>query len=55
MGLFDGEVFGSMFDFNGDGNTDIAEEILGYQILQGIFDDDDDDDDELSEQEEYSF
>ena len=26
-------IFGGMFDFNGDGQTDAAEEALGYQIL----------------------
>ncbi len=33
MAIFDG----GMFDFNGDGVTDIAEEALGYQILEEEF------------------
>lgn len=27
------DIFGGMFDFNGDGQTDAAEEALGFMIL----------------------
>jgi hypothetical protein len=45
MGLF-GDLFGGMFDFNGDGTTDTGEELLGMMMLDDMFGDDDDDADE---------
>ena len=30
------DIFGGMFDFNGDGKTDFAEETLGFKILEDI-------------------
>ena len=36
MGFFDdifGQPFGGMFDMNGDGKTDMAEEWLGYMVM----------------------
>ena len=41
-----GDFFGGMFDFNGDGQTDAAEAALGYQILDEMSRDDNEDDDE---------
>lgn len=42
------DFFGGMFDFNGDGQTDAAEEALGYMILDEMSreDEDADEDDE---------
>ena len=30
------DPFGGMFDFNGDGNTDAAEQALGFMILDDM-------------------
>lgn len=35
MGFFDG-FFGSFFDFNGDGLTDLSEELMAIAILEDI-------------------
>lgn len=40
MGLFD-DLFGGMFDFNGDGHTDLGEEFLAYKIFEECTKDDD--------------
>ena len=42
------DIFGGMFDFNGDGQTDAAEEALGFMILDEMSreDEDTDEDDE---------
>lgn len=32
----DFDLFGGLFDFNGDGVTDLAEEIIGIQILSDM-------------------
>lgn len=51
MGIFDG----SMFDFNGDGRVDAGEEVIGYQILQSMFDDDEDDDDDEYDNDMFGY
>ena len=38
------DLFGGMFDFNGDGTTDPIEAGLGYMILDDILSEDDDTD-----------
>ena len=57
MGSKNDDYFGGMFDFNGDGKTDIGEEFLAYQIFEEVMkeetddtesDDDDDDFDSLN-------
>ena len=50
MGIFD-DMFGGLFDFNGDGETDMMEGMMGFHILNEMekrnhYDDDDDDDEE---------
>ena len=42
--MFD-DLFGGMFDFNGDGNTDFAEEMIGYAIIDDMMKDEDSSDD----------
>lgn len=53
--MFSDDIFGSMFDFNGDGVTDIAEEAVGLCIFDEMFSDGEDDtcEDDLSDK--YSF
>lgn len=52
MGLFD-DMFGDLFDFNGDGKTDFMESVLGYHIMEEmddrVFKDVDDDEDDYDE------
>ena len=38
--------FGGLFDFNGDGETDIGEEFTAYQILKECFKKEDTEDDD---------
>lgn len=42
--MFD-ELFGGMFDFNGDGQTDFAEEAVGFAIIEDMMNDEDNPDD----------
>lgn len=46
MYIFD-ELFGDLFDFNGDGITSLDEEIMGMATLTDFFDDEDDSPDSL--------
>ena len=52
MGLFD-DMFGGLFDFNGDGETDLMESMIGYHIMEEmddrVFKDVDDDEDDYDE------
>ena len=41
----DADFFGGMFDFNGDGETDAAEQALGFIILDDMIREDEDNDD----------
>ena len=43
MSHFD-DLFGGLFDFNGDGDTDPAEMILGLHILDELQNEDEEDD-----------
>ncbi len=45
------DFFGGMFDFNGDGHTDMVEAYLGFQILEEADREDDEDDDSDKEKE----
>ena len=36
MGSKNDDFFGGMFDFNGDGKTDLGEEFLAYQIFEEV-------------------
>ena len=36
--MFD-DLFGGMFDFNGDGHTDFIEEALGYALMEDMLSD----------------
>ena len=42
--MFD-DIFGGMFDFNGDGHTDFAEEVLGFAIMEDMMGEDESEDD----------
>ena len=42
--MFD-DIFGGMYDFNGDGNTDFAEEAVGFAIMEDMMSEDDREDD----------
>ena len=44
INMFD-DIFGGMFDFNGDGHTDFAEEALGFAIMEDMMSEDEGDDD----------
>lgn len=48
MGFFD-DVFGNAFDFNGDGHTDISEELLAFMLFEEIEKEDADDSDIFSD------
>ena len=38
--MFD-DVFGGMFDFNGDSHTDFAEEAIGFAVMEDMMSDED--------------
>ena len=40
------DPFGGMFDFNGDGVTDAAEEALGFMILEEMMKEDEKEEDD---------
>ena len=42
--MFD-DVFGGMFDFNGDDHTDFAEEAVGFAIMEDMMSEEDSSDD----------
>ena len=42
--MFD-DLFGGMFDFNGDGHTDFIEEALGFAIMEDMMSEDENYDD----------
>ena len=42
--MFD-DLFEGMFDFNGDGHTDFAEEATGFAIMEEMMSDEDSEDD----------
>ena len=42
--MFD-DIFGGMFDLNDDGHTDLAEEVLGFAIMEDLMDEDESEDD----------
>lgn len=37
--MFD-DIFGGMFDFDGDGHTDFMEEAAGFAVMEEIMNDD---------------
>lgn len=37
--MFD-DIFGGMFDFNGDGHTDFMEEATGFAVMEELMNDD---------------
>ena len=43
------DLWGGMFDFNGDGVMDIGEEYLAYKIYEAVTEESDDSDDEDEE------
>ena len=49
------DLWGGMFDFNGDGVTDIGEEYLAYQIFEAVTEESENDDEGEEEQWEKSF
>ena len=40
-------IFGGMFDFNHDGNTDVFEQAVGFAILDGLSKEDGDESEDL--------
>lgn len=40
-----GDIFGGMFDFNGDGHTDFAEEAVGFAVMEDMMSEEDSPDD----------
>ena len=38
------DFFGGLFDFNGDGRTDLSEQFLAFMMMQETLEDDDSDD-----------
>ena len=46
------DFFGGMFDFNGDGRTDMIEAYMGFQILEEMDREDDPDEDTETEKED---
>lgn len=42
MGKKNGSLFGGLFDFNGDGKTDLGEEFLALKIFENCIKDNDD-------------
>ena len=51
--MFD-DVFGGMFDFNGDGHTNFAEEAVGFAIMEDMMNDEDDlDDSDFDSEDEW--
>ncbi len=42
--MFD-DIFGGIFDFNGDGHTDFAEEAVGFAIMDDMMSEDESDND----------
>ena len=51
MGFFD-DMFGGLFDFNGDGETDFMESVMGLHILDEMDKEDDEEDDDYEEDED---
>lgn len=49
--MFDDD-FGGMFDLNGDGHTDFAEEAVGFAIMEDMMNDEDSSDDSDFDSEE---
>ena len=45
MGIFD-NLFGGLFDFNGDGETDMLEGMIGLHILDEIDREEEEEDDD---------
>ena len=39
------DIFGGIFDFNGDGHTDFAEEAIGFAIMDDMMSEDESDND----------
>ena len=48
MAKKNGGLFGGLFDFNGDGKTDLGEEFIAYKIFEECVKGNDDTDDDLS-------
>lgn len=48
MAKKNGGLFGGLFDFNGDGKTDLGEEFIAYKIFEGCMKGNDDTDDDFS-------
>ncbi len=48
MGFFD-SFFGGLFDFDGNGTTDLGEELLGFAILEEIDAENEDEDFDLED------
>ena len=40
------DLFGGLFDFNGDGKTDLGEEFLAFKMFEEVTKDDEEDEDD---------
>ena len=43
---YDDDLFGGLFDINGDGKTDFGEEYIAYRIFEDVMGGDKEDDDD---------
>lgn len=50
--MFD-DIFGGMFDFDGDGHTDFMEEATGFAVMEELTTDDDTDSFDLDSLEDF--
>lgn len=49
MGIFEDGFLGGMFDLNGDGQIDSAEEFMAYKMFEEVTREDDEEDEEEDE------
>ena len=55
MSMFDGGLFSGLFDFDGDGKTDLSEQFLAYKIFEECTKDEEVEEDDLFSDEDDLF
>lgn len=50
--MFD-DIFGGMFDFDGDGHTDFMEEATGFAIMNEMMNDDRESDEDFDDKDSF--
>lgn len=50
--MFD-DIFGGMFDFNGDGHTDFMEKATGFAVMEEIMNDDADNESDFDDKDSF--